>query len=169
LLLHSVVRPLAADNCEIVITTKNVGPAMKAARGSATRVGPPPAQERAGSRKRKLTTESPFHALMSVSRCRFEALGHSPRLDGSSAAKDASIECNTPQRRKEEIMRIRFVAKDPDSVPDQSPTLYKTDRDSWLVQGWVVTDPATLAEMNIPEGETVVEIPGRLVPFFREG
>ena len=37
-------------------------------------------------------------------------------------------------------MRIRFVAKDPDSVPDQSPTLYKTDRDSWLVQGWVVAD-----------------------------
>ena len=54
------------------------------------------------------------------------------------------------------------------SVPDQSPTLYKTDRDSWLVQGWVVADPATLAEMNIPEGETVVEIPDRLVPFFRE-
>ena len=29
-------------------------------------------------------------------------------------------------------MRIRFVAKDPDSVPNQSPTLYRTDRDrSW--------------------------------------
>jgi len=70
---------------------------------------------------------------------------------------------------KEEIMRIRFVAKDPDSVPDQSPTLYKTDRDSWLVQGWVVADPGTLAPMHIPEGETVVEIPDRLVPFFREG
>ncbi len=66
-------------------------------------------------------------------------------------------------------MRIRFVAKDPESVPDQSPTLYKTDRDSWLVQGWVVTDSSTLTEMNIPEGETVVEIPDRLVPFFREG
>ena len=50
-------------------------------------------------------------------------------------------------------MRIRFVAKDPDSVPDQSPTLYKTDPDSWLVQGWAVTDPAALAEMNIPEGK----------------
>lgn len=85
--------------------------------------------------------EPPVHALMSIGRCRFEALGRSPRLDGSSATMDASIECNTPQRRKEEIMRIRFVAKDPDSVPDQSPTLYKTDRDSWLVQGWVVTDP----------------------------
>ena len=66
-------------------------------------------------------------------------------------------------------MDIRFVAKDPDSVPDQSPTLYKTDRDSWLVQGWAVTDAAALARMSIPEGETVVEIPDRLVPFFREG
>ncbi|HET9972442.1 MAG TPA: hypothetical protein VFQ68_29690 [Streptosporangiaceae bacterium] len=65
-------------------------------------------------------------------------------------------------------MRIRFVAKDPDSVPDQSPTLYKTDRGSWLVQGWAVTDPAVLAAMNILEGETAVEIPDRLVPFFRE-
>jgi hypothetical protein len=37
------------------------------------------------------------------------------------------------------------------------------------VQGWAVTDSSTLAEMNIPEGETVVEIPNRLVPFFREG
>ena len=64
-------------------------------------------------------------------------------------------------------MRITFVAKDPDSVPNQSPTLYKTDRDSWLVQGWAVTDPEALAEMNIPDGETVVEIPDRLVPFFR--
>jgi hypothetical protein len=79
------------------------------------------------------------------------------------------MECNSPQRHKEQIMRIRFVAKDPDSIPDQSPTLYKTDRDSWLVQGWVVTDPAALAELNIPAGETVVEIPDRLAPLFREG
>ena len=50
----------------------------------------------------------------------------------------------------------------------QPVLLYKTDRDSWLVQGWVVTDSSTLAEMNIPAGETVVEIPDRLVPFFRE-
>ena len=65
-------------------------------------------------------------------------------------------------------MRIRFVAKDPDSVPDQSPALYKTDRDSWLVQGWAVTDPDVLAQLNVPEGEIACEIPDRLVPFFQE-
>ena len=63
-------------------------------------------------------------------------------------------------------MEITFVAKDPGSEPSGSPTLYRTDRGSWLVQGWVVTDPAVLAEMDIPEGETCVEIPDRLVPFF---
>ncbi|MGW6505548.1 hypothetical protein [Nonomuraea angiospora] len=64
-------------------------------------------------------------------------------------------------------MRLTFVAKDPDSNPTQSPTLYRTDRGSWVVQGWVVTDPDALQEMNIPDGETAVEIPDRLVPFFR--
>lgn len=63
-------------------------------------------------------------------------------------------------------MELTFVAKDPGSFPDGSPTLYRTDRGSWVVQGWVVTDPAALAAMNIPEGETCVEIPDRLVPFF---
>jgi hypothetical protein len=32
-----------------------------------------------------------------------------------------------------------------------------------------VTDHAALAEMNIPDGEMVVEIPDRLIPFFQEG
>jgi hypothetical protein len=30
-----------------------------------------------------------------------------------------------------------------------------------VVQGWVVTDPEVLGQMNIPEGETCVEIPQR--------
>jgi hypothetical protein len=37
-----------------------------------------------------------------------------------------------------------------------------------VVQGWVVTDRDALAGMDIPEGETCVEIPDRLVPFFQE-
>jgi hypothetical protein len=62
---------------------------------------------------------------------------------------------------------LTFVAKDPDSVPDGSPALYRTDRKSWIVQGWAVTDPAALAALNLPEGETCVEIPDRLVPYFQ--
>ncbi|TLG17825.1 hypothetical protein FEK35_01335 [Nocardia cyriacigeorgica] len=65
-------------------------------------------------------------------------------------------------------MSIEFVAKDPGSNPTGSPTLYKTET-GWIVQGWIVTDPEILAQMDIPEGETCVEIPDRLVPyFFRE-
>ena len=66
-------------------------------------------------------------------------------------------------------MQIRLIAADPESQPTNSPTLYKTDRDSWIVQGWVVTDPEVLAQMGIPEGEACVEIPDRMIPFFAEG
>ena len=66
-------------------------------------------------------------------------------------------------------MQIRLIAGDPNSEPTNSPTLYRTDRGSWVVQGWVVTDPAVLAEMNIPEGESCVEIPDRMIPFFVQG
>ena len=64
-------------------------------------------------------------------------------------------------------MELTFVAKDPNSEPSGSPTLYRTDRGSWVVQGWVVTDPAVLTAMDIPIGESCVEIPDRLVPFFQ--
>ena len=63
-------------------------------------------------------------------------------------------------------MRVTFVGKDPDSNPTGSPTVYQTDRGSWLVQGWEVTDQEALAEMDIPAGETVVEIPDRMLQFF---
>jgi hypothetical protein len=63
-------------------------------------------------------------------------------------------------------MELTLVASDPASNPRNSPTLYKTDRGSWVVQGWVVTDPDALAQLNLPEGETVVEIPDRMIPFF---
>ncbi|MEV0683194.1 hypothetical protein AB0I35_04925 [Nocardia sp. NPDC050378] len=64
--------------------------------------------------------------------------------------------------------KLDFVAKDPGSNPSGSPTLYKTEN-GWIVQGWIVTDPEILAKMDIPEGESCVEIPDRLVPFFFEG
>jgi hypothetical protein len=70
-------------------------------------------------------------------------------------------------RKKRWDMELTFVAKDPGSVPDGSPALYRTDRKSWIVQGWAVTDPAALTALNLPEGETCVEIPDRLIPYFQ--
>jgi hypothetical protein len=66
-------------------------------------------------------------------------------------------------------MRLTFIAKDPDSYPNGSPTLYRTDRGSWIVQGWTVTDAEVLAQMSVPDDEGCVEIPDRLVPFFVGG
>jgi hypothetical protein len=60
-------------------------------------------------------------------------------------------------------VKITFLGKD--STPNDSPTLYATDRDTYLVQGYVVTDPEALAAMHIPDGETVVEVPRRLMKF----
>ena len=65
-------------------------------------------------------------------------------------------------------MRLAFVGKDPDSNPTGSPTVYRTDRESGVVQGWRVTDPEALAQMDIPGGETAVEIPDRMIQFFRQ-
>ena len=35
-------------------------------------------------------------------------------------------------------------------------------------QGWIVTDPEALTQMNIPGGETAVEIPEGIIQFFRQ-
>jgi hypothetical protein len=43
--------------------------------------------------------------------------------------------------------------------------LFGTDRDTYLVQGWKVLDSAALAELNLPEHETVVEVPKALLGF----
>jgi hypothetical protein len=39
---------------------------------------------------------------------------------------------------------------------------------TWVVQGWNVTDRAALAQMDMPEGEGCVEIPDRMIQFFRQ-
>jgi hypothetical protein len=44
--------------------------------------------------------------------------------------------------------------------------VYRTDRGSWVVQGWNVIDAEALAQMDIPEGEGCVEIPDRMIRFF---
>ena len=65
-------------------------------------------------------------------------------------------------------MRLTFLGKD--SKPQQSPTLYATDRDSYVVQGWVVDDPAILAAVSVAHDETIVEVPpGLMTHLAKDG
>jgi hypothetical protein len=65
-------------------------------------------------------------------------------------------------------MKISLVGKDPESIPNGSPAVYRTERGTRIVQGWVVTDPSVLAQLDVPSGETVVEIPDRILPYLAQ-
>jgi len=56
-------------------------------------------------------------------------------------------------------MKLTFIRKTIISGETNCPSLYRTDRDTFLVQGWRVNDPETLAQLNIPAHETIVEVP----------
>lgn len=56
-------------------------------------------------------------------------------------------------------MKIEFIRKTALSGDTNCPSLYRTDRGTFLVQGWVVTDEEALAALGLPSGETVVEVP----------
>jgi hypothetical protein len=81
-------------------------------------------------------------------------------------ADDHSRSSNSVQSQSlgGETVQLRFLGKA--TSGGQSPTLYATDRDSYVVQGWFVTDPAVLAALEISEDETVVEIPARLMSYL---
>lgn len=67
-------------------------------------------------------------------------------------------------------MRARFLGKDPDSQVDNSPTLFitdRTDRRTFIAQGWKVTDPQALADVGpVPEHEGIIEIPEDVLEFY---
>src|SRR6185437_8568337 len=58
-------------------------------------------------------------------------------------------------------MKFRFLGKE--SEHGDSPTLYATDRATYLVQGWKVADSEILAKLEVPEDEAVVEVYARLM------
>ncbi|MCA1702823.1 MAG: hypothetical protein LC808_05950 [Actinobacteria bacterium] len=67
-------------------------------------------------------------------------------------------------------MRARFLGKDPESNVGDSPTLFatdRTDRKTYIAQGWVVTDPQALADVGpVPDGEGIIEIPEDVLAFY---
>jgi hypothetical protein len=65
-------------------------------------------------------------------------------------------------------MALRYLGKDPDSSHNGSPTVWD-DGENYIVQGWIINEPETLAEIgDIPPHEAVVRIPKRLMPVFPE-
>jgi len=68
-------------------------------------------------------------------------------------------------------LRARFLGKDPYSQEGQSPTLFETDRTdrrTYIAQGWVVTDSQVLADVGpVPQGEAIIEIPEDVLRLYR--
>lgn len=67
-----------------------------------------------------------------------------------------------PVRNLEGSVKLQFVRT---TSPTQNtcPTLFRTDRGTVVVQGYVVTDAEALSQMDIPEGETCVKVPIELL------
>lgn len=64
---------------------------------------------------------------------------------------------------------LHMLGKDPGSGQGNSPTVYYDDeRDTYVLQGWKITDDARLCQLDIPEHETVIEFPRRMMQFFPE-
>ncbi|MFG2566629.1 hypothetical protein ACGFR6_14455 [Streptomyces sp. NPDC048567] len=57
-------------------------------------------------------------------------------------------------------MKLRFLGKN--SNVGDCPTLYSTDRGTYLVQGWKIFANDLLMQLDIPEGQTAVEVPTEL-------
>ena len=67
-------------------------------------------------------------------------------------------------------MRAHYLGKDPESQVDGSPTLFatdRTDRVTYIAQGWKVADPQALADVgDVPDHETLIEIPEEVLKMY---
>jgi hypothetical protein len=68
---------------------------------------------------------------------------------------------------------LRLIGIDPNTPDTGSPTVWVDESDgSIVIQGWRITDEATMAEIRstgpIPQHETVLRLPSRMAPFLRE-
>jgi hypothetical protein len=68
-------------------------------------------------------------------------------------------------------MDLRFLGKD--TQGGGSPTLFDTretmnGKEVYVIQGWRITDPETLAQLDIPDHETVIAVPKNLMRFLPE-
>ncbi|WP_267245309.1 hypothetical protein [Streptomyces sp. PR69] len=57
-------------------------------------------------------------------------------------------------------MKLRFLGKN--STPRDSPTLYASDQDTYVIQGWKVYANDLLMQLDVPAGQSVIEVPTEL-------
>ncbi|KDN80717.1 hypothetical protein [Kitasatospora cheerisanensis] len=66
-------------------------------------------------------------------------------------------------------MALVKLGQDPDSPEGKSPTVYLDEETgNYVLQGWKVLDSERLSQMDIPDHETVIEFPQRMMQFFPE-
>jgi hypothetical protein len=63
-------------------------------------------------------------------------------------------------------VKLRFLGKN--SNVGDCPTLYATDRDTYLVQGWKVFANDVLMQVDVPEGQAIVEVPTELFEHLKK-
>ncbi len=63
-------------------------------------------------------------------------------------------------------MQLRFLGKETEG--GNSPTLYDTDEDMYVIQGWEIADADVLAQLALPENETAVMVPKVLMRHLPE-
>jgi hypothetical protein len=88
-------------------------------------------------------------------------------LTGAAAGVEARRVATTSNGfDRKAAMHLTFLGKE--SQPKHSPTLFATDRDSYVVQGWIVTDPEILAMIAMSDDETIVEVPAALMAHLAQ-
>ncbi|MEV7275505.1 hypothetical protein [Streptomyces sp. NPDC093111] len=65
---------------------------------------------------------------------------------------------------------LHKLTGDPDCKNGTCPTLWaRTATGDYVVQGFVITDPAELAQLDLPTGETAVRIPAAMLEEYFRG
>jgi hypothetical protein len=92
---------------------------------------------------------------------------HGPPSDPERAQKRAII------RAKEITVALEFIGKDPESDTNNCPAVFiEEETGDFLLQGWTVTDPATVADAGshspLADNESLVRLPARMRAIIME-
>lgn len=61
---------------------------------------------------------------------------------------------------------LRWLSGNGSCNDGSCPTLWGTENGDYVVQGYAITDPYRLAELNLPDGESAVVIPAAVLEGY---